>query len=472
MKEITGGVCAPLGFWAGGVRCGIKPSSAKKDLALIYSKKACTAAAMFTTNLVKAAPLVLTNANIADGKLRVVICNSGNANACTGSAGMDAAKRMAQLAAGILSEEGIEAAEVAVASTGVIGAPFPITVVENGMSALKDSLRDDGQGSDAALEAIMTTDTRKKEIAVEFELDGKTVRIGAIAKGSGMMHPNMATMLTFITTDAVIEKEALATALRFATNVSFNRVTIDGDTSTNDMVVIMANGEAKNTPIAIGNFTTEDTEVTENMDIDSLETPCNSVVNNSSETPCNSVNSVVKDSSETPCNSVNSVVKDSSYYKTFYDALEYVCVALARKMARDGEGATRLLTVTVFNACCKTIAATLAKSVASSNLVKAACFGADANWGRVLCALGYGARNNGIEFSPEKTSVSFSSGAGEVLVCKNGESVPFCEEKAKAVLSEEEIEIKIDLQAGVKKASVWGCDLTYDYVKINGDYRS
>jgi glutamate N-acetyltransferase / amino-acid N-acetyltransferase len=413
MKEVTGGVCAPKGFSAGGIRCGIKASSQKKDLAVIYSEKICDAAAMFTTNKVKAASVQVSQENIADGKLRAIIANSGNANACTGQEGMSAAKRMAQLAADTL---GISAGEVAVASTGVIGVPLPIEVIEKNISAIKANLRCDEQGNADALEAIMTTDMRKKEIAVETEIGGEIVRIGAMTKGSGMIHPNMATMLTFITTDAAVEKPALDLALRLAVKRSFNRLTVDGDTSTNDMVVIMANGEAENAPV----------------------------------------------------NSSNKCPHCTADYNTFYAALEYVCVALARKMARDGEGATKLVTVTVTNAKDEESAQVLAKSVASSSLVKAACFGADANWGRVLCALGYA----GVDFSPEKTDVNFKSGAGEIEVCRNGQPVKFSEEKAKEILSEEEIEILVNLHSGSEKASVWGCDLTYDYVKINGDYRS
>ena len=413
MKEVKGGVCAPKGFSAGGIRCGIKASSQKKDLAVIFSQKVCNAAAMFTTNKVKAACVQVSRENIADGKLRAIIANSGNANACTGQEGMAAAKRMARLAADTL---GVSAEEVAVASTGVIGVPLPIEVIEKNIGAIKANLRSDEQGNADALEAIMTTDTRKKEIAVEVEIGGEIVRIGAMTKGSGMIHPNMATMLTFITTDAAVEKPALDLALRLAVKKSFNRLTVDGDTSTNDMVLVMANGEAENAPV----------------------------------------------------NSSNKCPHCTADYNTFYAALEYVCTALTRKMARDGEGATKLITVTVTNAKDEESAEVLAKSVASSSLVKAACFGADANWGRVLCALGYA----GVEFSPEKADVNFKSGAGEIEVCKNGQPVKFSEEKAKEILSEEEIEIFINLHSGSEKASVWGCDLTYDYVKINGDYRS
>jgi glutamate N-acetyltransferase/amino-acid N-acetyltransferase len=415
VKIISGGVCAPKGFMAGGVRAGIKAScnavsrasSPKKDLALIYSPKECTAAAMFTKNIVKAASVEVSRKHLMGGKLRAVIANSGNANACTGEAGMEAARRMARLVA---NEFSVEPFEVAVASTGVIGVPLPIALIENGIGALKDSLRNDEHGHAAALEAIMTTDTRKKEIALEFEIGGKPVRIGGMAKGSGMIHPNMATMLAFFTTDAAIGHEALYASMERCTKRSFNRLTVDGDTSTNDMALIMANGEAGNQLIEAG----------------------------------------------------------GNDYEIFCAALEKACITLAREMARDGEGASKLLTVTVTGASCEKDAELLAKSVASSSLVKAACFGADANWGRVLCALGYA----GVDFNPSGTSVTFLSKAGEIRVCEKGEPVSFSEEKAKAILSEEEIEILVRIEEGEGKASVWGCDLTYDYVKINGDYRS
>jgi glutamate N-acetyltransferase/amino-acid N-acetyltransferase len=406
MKEISGGVCAPKGFAAGGVRCGIKQGSVKKDLALIYSQKPCIAEAVFTRNKVKAASVLVSMEHLSRDTPRAVIANSGNANACTGEAGMDAARRMAQLAAQALS---IDPDEVLVASTGIIGVPLPIAAIESGIADLKASLRGDELGADAALEAIMTTDTRKKEIAVEIEIGGKPVRIGGMAKGSGMIHPNMGTMLAFLTTDAVIQEFLLEPCLQGAVNCSFNRLTVDGDTSTNDMALIMANGEAGNHELS------------------------------------------------------------HSDYDAFCDALEKVCISLARMMARDGEGATKLVTVTVSGACSEGEAAIMAKSIASSNLVKTACFGADANWGRVLCAMGY---VEDVEFDPEKTDISFKSKAGEVEVCRNGGGVPFSEEKAKLILSEEEIEIIVRLHEGEGKATAWGCDLTYDYVKINGDYRS
>ncbi|MCL2213971.1 MAG: bifunctional glutamate N-acetyltransferase/amino-acid acetyltransferase ArgJ [Treponema sp.] len=413
MKTITGGVCAPKGFMAGGIRCGIKQGLQKNDLALIYSKEFCSAAAVFTENKVKAASVLVSQENIANGKLRAVIANSGNANACTGKHGMDAARRMAHLIADELS---IAPSEAVVASTGVIGVPLPIEAIEKNISALKASLRSDEAGHTAALEAIMTTDTRKKDIAVEVEIDGKIVRIGAMAKGSGMIHPNMATMLCFITTDAAITPSALDCALRYAVNHSFNRLTVDGDTSTNDMAVIMANGEAENNPV-IGYQ--------------------------------------------------GSGIKNRGY-EIFCRALEHVCVELTRMMARDGEGATKLITVTVSGAQSEEKAVLLAKSAASSSLVKTACFGADANWGRVLCAMGY----SGADFDPSKVSVGFRSSAGEIQVCSEGQTVNFSEERAKEILSREEIEILIGLSEGNYKVSVWSCDLSYDYIKINGDYRS
>jgi glutamate N-acetyltransferase/amino-acid N-acetyltransferase len=314
---------------------------------------------------------------------------------------------MAELAA---DEFALSPSDVAVASTGVIGVPLPIAAIENSMGALANSLRGDASGHAAAWDAIVTTDTRKKEFSVEIEIGGVPVRIGGMAKGSGMIHPNMATMLCFITTDAAISKEALNSCLRRVTALSFNRLSVDGDTSTNDMVLIMANG-ASNAP---------------------------------------------------------EIIEGSAEYETFARALETNCVKLTRAMARDGEGATKLVTVTVNGATDEQSAEMLAKSVAASSLVKTACFGADANWGRILCAMGY----SGAEFDPSQTNIRFKSDAGEITVCKNGESVPFSEEQAKAILMREEIEILADMGGGSGKASVWGCDLSYDYVKINGDYRS
>jgi len=407
LKEIAGGVCGPKGFKAGGIWCGIKASSKKRDLALIYSEKTCNAAAMFTTNRVKAAPVLVSREHLAGGKLRAIIANSGNANACTGQDGMAAARRMAELVAG---EFGVNPKEVAVASTGVIGVPLPIAAIESNIKALVNSLRPDEEGHSACLEAIMTTDTRKKEVSVEIDIGGKPVRIGGMVKGSGMIHPNMATMLCFLTTDAAVSPEALSHSLRLSTKRSFNRLSVDGDMSTNDMVIVMANGEAGNSPIASG----------------------------------------------------------SAEHELFTSALEEVCVRLTRAMARDGEGATKLITVTVSGGADEETAEALARAVTSSSLLKAAIFGADANWGRVLCALGYA----GPDFDPDKTTVCFKSGAGKIEVFKNGVPVPFSEETAKKILCEEEIEILVSLGSGPGRASAWGCDLTYDYVKINGDYRS
>jgi glutamate N-acetyltransferase/amino-acid N-acetyltransferase len=375
---------------------------------LIYSEKPCAAAAVFTRNRVQAAPVLVSREHLKGGILRAVIANSGNANACTGEPGLAAARRMAELAAG---EFAINVKETAVASTGVIGVPLPIAAIESSVSSLADSLRSDAAGHEAALEAIMTTDTRKKAGALELEIGGRAVRIGAMVKGSGMIHPNLATMLCFITTDAAASRELLDRALRRAVGRSFNRVTVDGDTSTNDTVIIMANGEAGNAPIEA----------------------------------------------------------EGPEYALFAEALEALCIKLARAMARDGEGATRLVAVSLKGAADEAAAETLAKAAASSSLVKAACFGADANWGRVLCALGYA----GVDFDPDAVDVRFASAAGEILVCKAGAAVPFSEEEAKKILSQEEIEIRIDLAGGGPgAATAWGCDLSYDYVKINGDYRS
>ncbi|MCL2043096.1 MAG: bifunctional glutamate N-acetyltransferase/amino-acid acetyltransferase ArgJ [Treponema sp.] len=407
MKEIAGGVCAPIGFMAGGIWCGIKAQSQKRDLALIYSEKSCTASAVFTTNRVKAASIIVSMEHIAAGKLHAIIANSGNANACTGAAGLDAAQRMAALAA---DEFVINPRHVAVASTGVIGVPLPIAAIENSIGALANSLRGDEAGHAAALEAIMTTDTRKKEVSVEIEIGGLPVRIGGMAKGSGMIHPNMATMLCFLTTDAAISRELLDKSLHRAVSRSFNRLTVDGDTSTNDMVVVMANGAS----------------------------------------------------------GIPAITEEDDGYELFAGALEACCVKLVRAMARDGEGATKLVTVTVNGTDDEATAETLAKSIASSSLVKTACFGADANWGRILCAMGY----SGAEFDPLQTTVAFKSTAGEITVFKNGEPFPFYEEDAKNILSQEEIEIIITIGNENNAVSVWGCDLTYDYVKINGDYRS
>ncbi len=356
---------------------------------------------------VKSACVLVSQEHVSGGVLRAVIANSGNANACTGEGGLAVARKMASLASGLF---GINPKEVAVASTGVIGVPLPIEPIESGMASLRDSLKNSEEGHLTALEAIMTTDIRKKDGAVEIAIDGKSVKIGGMLKGSGMIHPNMATMLCFITTDAAISREALDACLRSAVRRSFNRVSVDGDTSTNDMIIIMANGEAGNSPIKAG----------------------------------------------------------MPGYEVFSRALESFCVDLARKMARDGEGATKLVTVTVHGARDEDAAETLVKSVVSSSLVKAACFGSDANWGRILCAMGY----SGADFNPNEVDVSFASEGEEIAVCRGGASLAFSEEDAKRILKREEIEIRIKAGKGSGGATAWGCDLTYDYVKINGDYRS
>ena len=404
MKIITGGVCAAKGFQANGIHCGIRKNHSKRDLALIYSEVPASAAAVYTTNLVKGAPLLVTKKHIADGKARAVICNSGNANTCNAD-GVDIAEAMSALVAQQLS---IPAGDVVVASTGVIGQPLKLDPIAAGLPALAEGLNPDG--SAAAAEAIMTTDTVRKEIAVEFELGGKACHLGGIAKGSGMIHPNMATMLVFLTTDAAISAEMLQKALSGDVAGTFNMVSIDGDTSTNDMVTILANGMAGNAEI----------------------------------------------SAEGPD------------FTTFMTALNTVTVQLCRCIAGDGEGATKLLECKVEGAKDLSTARTVAKSVICSSLLKAAMFGADANWGRVLCAIGY----SGADVDVHRVDVAFKSPKGIVEVCKNGAGVPFSEEEAKAVLLEKEIEILVKLNSGDAAATAWGCDLTYDYVKINGDYRT
>ena len=404
MKIISGGVCAANGFKANGVHCGIRKNRTKKDLALIVSDVPASAAAVYTTNLVKGAPLTVTKNNIENGIAQAVICNSGNANTCNAN-GIEIATDMCKLVA---SATGINETDVVVASTGVIGQPLNIEPIKNAMGVLADGLSENGS-ADAA-QAIMTTDTIEKEIAVEFTLSGKTCRMGGIAKGSGMIHPNMATMLVFLTTDAAISPEMLKKALSSDIATTFNMLSIDGDTSTNDMVVVLANGMAGNP------------EVTE----------------------------------------------ENEDFATFMKALNSVTVHLCRTIAGDGEGATKLLECKVTGADNEATAKTVAKSVICSSLLKAAMFGADANWGRVLCAIGY----SGAELDITKVDVAFASAKGSVCVCKNGAGVEFSEEKAKEILLEKEIEILVSLGKGDYSATAWGCDLTYDYVKINGDYRT
>ncbi len=403
LKQIEGGVSAANGFTANGVHCGIRKNKTKRDLALIFSEKTATAAAVYTQNLVKGAPLTVTKDHIADGKACAVICNSGNANTCNAN-GIEIAEQTCALLAAKL---GIDAKDVVVASTGVIGQPLDITPIENGIPALVEGL---GAHSDLACEGIMTTDTRPKEIAFEFVVGGKVCHIGGIAKGSGMIHPNMATMLVFVTTDCAISAEMLQKALGADVKNSFNMISIDGDTSTNDMVSVLANGMAENAEI-----------VAEGEDFDS-----------------------------------------------FCEALNAVTTYLCRMIAGDGEGATKLLECKVCGAKDEGTAKTIAKSVICSSLFKAAMFGADANWGRVLCAIGY----SGADVNVNKVGVCFRSKKGSIVVCENGAGVEFSEEKAKEILLEKEIEILIALGDGEGKAVAWGCDLTYDYVKINGDYRT
>ncbi|MDY6016688.1 MAG: bifunctional glutamate N-acetyltransferase/amino-acid acetyltransferase ArgJ [Oscillospiraceae bacterium] len=403
MKEIKGGVCAAKGFKASGVHCGIRKNKTKKDLALIYSEKKAVAACVYTTNLVKGAPITVTKANVSDGYAQAAICNSGNANTCNAN-GVEIAEKMCSL----LSEElGIDKSDVIVASTGVIGQPLDIEPIANGIPSLVKELKTDS--GDAAA-AIMTTDTVQKCVSYSFEIGGKECRIGGIAKGSGMIHPNMATMLVFVTTDTAISHEMLQKALSEDVKSSFNMVSIDGDTSTNDMVSVMANGLAGNEEITC----------------------------------------------------------EGEAFDEFCKALNAVTTHLCRMIAGDGEGATKLLECIVSGADSKQTAVTVSKSVICSSLFKAAMFGADANWGRVLCAIGY----SGAAVDVEKIDVSFKSASGEIEVCKNGAGVDFSEEKAKEILVEKEIQVLINLNSGNESATAWGCDLTYDYVKINGDYRT
>ena len=403
MKIISGGVCAAKGFSANGINCGIRKGKTKRDLALIKSDVLANAAAVYTQNLVKGAPLTVTKNNISNGKAQAVICNSGNANTCNAN-GIEIAEKTCAILGNAI---GISEKDVIVASTGVIGQPLDITPIANGMNALVEGL---GDNNDLACEAIMTTDTKPKSIAYEFDIDGVTCKIGGIAKGSGMIHPNMATMLVFVTTDCAISSKLLADVLSEDVKTSFNMVSVDGDTSTNDMVSILANGLAGNK------------EITE---------------------------------------------KDENY-QAFVEALHSVTSYLCKMIAGDGEGATKLIECTVSGAKDDENARIIAKSVICSSLFKAAMFGADANWGRVLCAIGY----SKADVDVNAIDVSFESVAGRIDVCKNGAGIPFSEELAKKVLSESEISVLITAGNKEGKATAWGCDLTYDYVKINGDYRT
>ncbi len=404
MRVVEGGVCAAKGFTANGVHCGIRKNHSKKDLTLILSAVPASAAAVYTTNLVKGAPLTVTKNHIANGIAQAVICNSGNANTCNAN-GIEIAEAMSDLVA---RELNIQASDVIVASTGVIGQPLSIDPIASGLPGLAAGLS--REGGKAAAEGIMTTDTVMKEVAVEFTLGGKTCYLGGIAKGSGMIHPNMATMLVFLTTDCAIAPDMLQKALSGDIANTFNMISIDGDTSTNDMVTVMANGLAGN----------------------------------------------------------ETITAESADFTTFMKALNTVTIALCRKIAGDGEGATKLLECKTSGAGDLVTAKTVAKSVICSSLLKAAMFGADANWGRVLCAIGY----SGADVDVNKVDVSFRSKAGTIAVCKNGAGVDFSEEIAKQILLEKEIEILVDLNSGEAEATAWGCDLTYDYVRINGDYRT
>ena len=406
IKRIEGGVTYPAGFRASGIHCGLRKNKSKKDLALILADKLCNAAAIYTTNKVYGAPITVTREHLKNGMARAAICNSGNANTCNPD-GVDKANAMC---AALAAQLGIDENDIIITSTGVIGEPLPLEPILSGIPALCDSLGYDAENGYAAASAIMTTDTRLKQIAAETMIDGVKVKIGGMSKGSGMIQPNMATMLCFVTTDAHISSEALQTLLKRVADRTFNMISVDGDTSTNDTFSVMASGLA-------GNALIDD--------------------------------------------------PDSESGKAFEALLEYVCKYLARKMAADGEGASKLLECRVHG--CDTLenARILAKSVINSPLVKTAMFGADANWGRILCALGYA----GVEFDPHKVDVSFISDAGEINVCKNG-SVVFDEDKAKEILLKDSIVMDVNMNMGDACATAYGCDLTYEYVRINGDYRS
>lgn len=405
INTVQGGITAPKGFLAAGIHCGLKKSQAKKDLALIYSEKPCASAGVFTSNKVKGAPIYVCKEHLKDNKAQAVIINSGNANTCNGDDGLGKAKKMSECTAAALN---INKEDVLVASTGVIGVPLNIEAIEEGIPSLVNVLSKNG-GDDAA-SAIMTTDTFKKEMAIEIELSGKKVKLGTMSKGSGMIEPNMCTMLAFITTDVNISEALLKEALITSVNLSYNKVSVDGDTSTNDTLLIMANGLAEN-PI--------------------IDT------------------------------------KNDDYY-AFLEALNFLNIAQAKKVAQDGEGATKLLECQILGADSVEDATLLSKSVINSPLVKTAMFGCDANWGRILCALGYA----GVDFDPTKVNVYFESLKGSIIVCKDGASVNFDEDIALEILKEKEILIKVELSMGNCSATTWGCDLSYDYVKINGDYRS
>lgn len=407
MKQISGGVTAAKGFCAASTAAGIKYKD-RKDMALIYSKTPCKAAGTFTTNIVKAAPVKWDQKIVAESACaHAVVVNAGIANACTGQEGMDYCSQTADHAAELLK---IPADSVLVASTGVIGMQLPMERIKDGVSAMVPELSDANEAGHQASLAIMTTDTHEKEVAVEIELGGKTVTIGGMCKGSGMIHPNMCTMLSFVTTDAAITKELLQEALSEDVKDTYNMISVDGDTSTNDTCLLLANGEAGNAEISEKN---ED-------------------------------------------------------YRKFAEALNFVNTTLAKQMAGDGEGATALFEVKVIHAKDKEQAKVLSKSVITSNLTKAAIYGHDANWGRILCAMGY----SGVVFDPEKVDLYFSSKNGEIKIIEDGVALDYSEEEATKILSAEAVTATADIKMGDASATAWGCDLTYDYVKINADYRS
>ena len=407
MKIIDGGVTAANGFYAAAAAAGIKYKD-RTDMALVYSEYPCAAAGTFTTNVVKAAPVVYDREIIRSGApVQAVIVNSGIANACTGEEGMGYCRRTAEAAGEAL---GIPATSVLVGSTGVIGMQLPIDRVCAGVKLLADAKQDTLEAGTEAAKAIMTTDTVKKEVAVEITLSGKTVRVGGMSKGSGMIHPNMCTMLGYVTTDAAVNSEMLQKAISEIVQDTFNMISVDGDTSTNDTLLVLANGSAGNEMIA----------------------------------------------------------EENEDYRTLYEALRYICETLAKKMAADGEGATRLIESAVIHADTKDNAKILAKSVVCSSLTKAAVFGCDANWGRILCALGY----SGVQFDPDKTDLYFENDEKKILIFHNGSAADYSEEEATQMLSGDKVRIVSDMNMGEASATAWGCDLTYDYVKINADYRS
>lgn len=404
-KNLT--ICSPIGFKASGIHCGLKKNLLKKDLALIYSDVVASSCGVYTKNKVKGAPLIVTKHHLNNKKAQAIIINSGNANTCNGANGLSNAKKMTQLCA---EELNIKNDNVLVASTGVIGVPLNIDAIKDGIPKLVNNLSSNFEEAKNAALAIMTTDTTEKQAGIQLNIGGKKVTLAAMAKGSGMIHPNMATMLSFITTDISISPSLLKEALKKSVNISYNRISVDGDSSTNDMVLIMANGLASN----------------------------------------------------------ETINEKNDDYNLFLEALTTLNIYISKKIAKDGEGASKLIECTVKNANSIEEAEALSKSVITSSLVKAAIFGSDANWGRILCALGY----SGIDFAPEKVDVSFASTAGEIFVCQDGASVSFNEAKAKEILLQDEIKILIDMKLASYEATTWGCDLTYDYVKINGDYRS